>query len=63
MFPFDKAVPPKFSSKHAEKPNGKVCFSSNTEVVLDKSLGAKQSFAKKSHLLKLNDQKVSEDQS
>lgn len=62
MFPFDKAVPPKFSSKCTEKPNGKVCFSSNTEVLLDKSLGAKH-FAKKSHLLKLNDQKVSDDQS
>lgn len=62
-FHFDKAVPPEVSSKQTENPNGKFLFSLSAEVVLDKSLGAKPSLAKKSHLLKLNDLKVSEDQS
>lgn len=59
MYHFDKAVLSELSSKHTEKPNGKFLFSLNIEVVLDKSLGVKQSFAKKSRLLKLNDLKVS----
>lgn len=63
MFHFDKVVPPECSSKYTEKPNGKIFFSLNTEVVLDRSLGTKQSFAKQSHFLKLNDLKVAEDQS
>lgn len=39
MFHFDKEVPPELSSKHTEKPNGKLLFPLNTEVVSDKSLG------------------------
>lgn len=63
MFHFDKAVLSELSSKHTEKPNGKILFSLNIEVMLDKSLGTKQSFAKKRRLLKLNYLKVLEDQS